>query len=148
MYKNSARLSSLQLNGGTTASSLQTLVRAASAVGLAQGGGSVTKFVRGEGRVEVGGRRPDPGLLVPDASRQEAEANIRVTESKMNDQSKPSASISAFHQEGWPMVTRPSSWERRWRHVQHHGNILNEKRRGFMLWPAKSVLTGHDGRIR
>ena len=29
------------------------------------------------GRVGLGGRRPDPGLLVPDASRQEAEANIR-----------------------------------------------------------------------
>ena len=27
------------------------------------------------GRVGLGGRRPDPGLLVPDASRQEAEAN-------------------------------------------------------------------------
>ena len=28
------------------------------------------------GRVGLGGRRPDPGLLVPDASRQEAEANF------------------------------------------------------------------------
>ena len=28
------------------------------------------------GRVGLGGRRPDPGLLVPDASRQEAEANM------------------------------------------------------------------------
>ena len=27
------------------------------------------------GRVGLGGRRPDPGLLAPDASRQEAEAN-------------------------------------------------------------------------
>ena len=38
------------------------------------GGGGVTKFCMG-GRVGLGGRRPDPGLLVPDASRQEAEAN-------------------------------------------------------------------------
>ena len=29
-----------------------------------------------EGRVGLGGRRPDLGLLVPNASRQEAEANI------------------------------------------------------------------------
>ena len=29
------------------------------------------------GKGWFGGRRPDPGLLVPDASRQEAEANIR-----------------------------------------------------------------------
>ena len=35
------------------------------------GGACVTEF--GEGL--VGGRRPDPGLLVPNASRQEAEAN-------------------------------------------------------------------------
>ena len=28
------------------------------------------------GSVGLGGRRPDPGLLVPDASRQEAEANL------------------------------------------------------------------------
>ena len=34
----------------------------------AEGGG-------GWGGVGVGGRRPDPGLLVPDTSRQEAEAN-------------------------------------------------------------------------
>ena len=39
------------------------------------GGGGVKKFGMG-GRVGLGGRRPDPGLLVPDASRQEAEANI------------------------------------------------------------------------
>ena len=36
--------------------------------------GAVRKFCMG-GRVGLGRRRPDPGLLVPDASRQEAEAN-------------------------------------------------------------------------
>ena len=36
------------------------------------GGGGV------RGGVGLGGRRPDPGLLVPDASRQEAEANIKI----------------------------------------------------------------------
>ena len=35
------------------------------------GGGGVRKCGMG-GRVGLGGRRPDPGLLVPDASRQEA----------------------------------------------------------------------------
>ena len=39
------------------------------------GGPSVTKFGMG-GRVGLGGRRPDPCLLVPNASRQEAEANL------------------------------------------------------------------------
>ena len=38
------------------------------------GGWRQIKFGMG-GRVGLGGRRPDPGLLVPDASRQEAEAN-------------------------------------------------------------------------
>ena len=37
------------------------------------GGGCVTTFCR---RVGLGGRRPDPGLLVSNASRQEAEANM------------------------------------------------------------------------
>ena len=41
------------------------------------GGGGVRKFGMG-GRVGLGGRRPDPGLLVPDASRQEAEANLKA----------------------------------------------------------------------
>ena len=44
--------------------------------GRGGGGGGVRKFGMG-GRVGLGGRRPDPGLLVPDASRQEAEANFR-----------------------------------------------------------------------
>ena len=43
------------------------------------GGGGVwvgaQKFVCG-GRVGLGGRRPDPGLLAPNASRQEAEAKL------------------------------------------------------------------------
>ena len=34
------------------------------------------------GRAGLGGRRPDPGLLVPDASRQEAEANSTVLNPK------------------------------------------------------------------
>ena len=38
------------------------------------GGGGVRKFGMGG----LGGRRPDPGLLVPDASRQEAEANFET----------------------------------------------------------------------
>ena len=43
--------------------------------GRGGGGGGVRKSGMG-GRVGLGGRRPDPGLLVPDASRQEAEANL------------------------------------------------------------------------
>ena len=38
------------------------------------GGGGGWHFCM-EGGVRLGGRRPDPGLLVPNASRQEAEAN-------------------------------------------------------------------------
>ena len=41
----------------------------------AGGGGCVTTFGVG-GKVGLGGRRPDSCLLVPNASRQEAEANI------------------------------------------------------------------------
>ena len=41
------------------------------------GGGGVRKFCMG-GRVGLGGRRPDLGLFVPDASRQEAEANKSI----------------------------------------------------------------------
>ena len=48
--------------------------------GRGGGGGGVRKFCMG-GRVGLGGRRPDPGLLVPDASRQEAEANLPVPKS-------------------------------------------------------------------
>ena len=40
-----------------------------------RGGVASENFVWGKGW--VGGRRPDPGLLVPDASRQEAEANYK-----------------------------------------------------------------------
>ena len=41
------------------------------------GGGSATKFCMG-GRVGLRGRRLDPGLLAPGASRQEAEANLSL----------------------------------------------------------------------
>ena len=43
-------------------------------IGLQRGGGGVASQNFAWGRVELGGRRPD--LLVPDASRQEAEANL------------------------------------------------------------------------
>ena len=40
--------------------------------GVGGGGG----WGEGRGWVGLGGRRPDPGLLAPDASRQEAEASF------------------------------------------------------------------------
>ena len=54
------------------------------------GGGGVHHKVLHKGRVGLGGRRPDPGLLVPDASRQEAEANF-------------------MFYSGWPNIQRPSN---------------------------------------
>ena len=47
--------------------------------GVPQGGGGGGVRIAW-GAVGSGGRRPDPGLLVPDASRQEAEANIKEIE--------------------------------------------------------------------
>ena len=91
------------------------------------GGGGVTKFCMG-GRFGLGGRRPDPGLLVPDASRQEAEANVHISSQVFATNEKPSITcLKAVR--FWEGATRAAPG-----HPLLHLAMLLEARRTLTSW--------------